>query len=132
MLTELRDRAHFVTGIGAWERSDDDGSIDLVIENARRFIEEVAPVIGPPQITGGTTAEPYILLSLYWHIEQNHRLYGVYVRFKSNATWQLNWSGPQEFSGNIDNIPISQLSKSSIIEIYLQIQNASERDHSTS
>ncbi|SFT26604.1 hypothetical protein [Methylobacterium sp. yr668] len=109
LLERLETRAHHVTGAEPWERNDHDPRVATSVNNAKAFLEKIGSALREPSITGGTTANPGTIVTVYWIVQNINKIFGVYVSFKDDDTCRLEVSGPGMSSFAVDNLSLDEL-----------------------
>jgi hypothetical protein len=106
IFAEIEDRAHIIVGREAWLRSNDDPDVEKSVNNAIIFLCKINKKLRRPYVTGGTTANPETVLTLYWRINNAIRLMELYVSFLLNGTCRISWIEPNGASKQVEDLSL--------------------------
>lgn len=127
LLERLETRAHHVTGAEPWERNDHDPQVAISVKNAKAFLEKIGSALREPSITGGTTANPDTIVTVYWIVPNIDKIFGVYVSFKADDTCRLEVSGPGMSSFAADNLSLEELINYDVPHQFHMIEDKARR-----
>jgi len=99
-------------------------AVETSIKNAKKFLKDVLPELGPPKVTGGTLHKPKEILTLYWVVSGADKIAGVFVTFNGDNTTNIRVDKPRGSAHVLRNIPVKNLRNLHILEQFRELRDA--------
>lgn len=122
LLSELESQATFVAGKGSYLRSASSPEVEQAIDRVGTLLERIGGKLESPDITGGTTSDPDIILSLFWMVRKAHGIYGLTVDFMKDGTFRLSWSSPEVDHYTLHDLTLEDVLKLDPVSIFRNLE----------
>lgn len=122
---ELREKAFFVSGKGAWFRANADARANSAIHDAEKFLNSIRFEIPEPHISAGTTADPDNILVLSWLIGGYRSTRAASLSCKGYGKFDVSWEDPLGHFHELNDIQFPRLRSINLPKKVLTLQKMS-------